>query len=73
VRTEKWRYTEWDFGKLGTELYDETNDPKELKNLSSDPEYAAVVKEMKGLLQLIHPAPVTGGKAVTETRDKFCN
>ena len=27
VRTEQWRYTEWDDGKRGVELYNEVNDP----------------------------------------------
>lgn len=68
VRTERWRYTEWNFGKTAEELYDEVNDPKELKNLASDPEYAGVVKEMKTLLQKVHPAPVKGGEPVEGTR-----
>ena len=39
VRTEKWRYTEWDDGKRGVELYDEAADPRELKNLAADPKH----------------------------------
>ncbi len=50
VRTERWRYTEWDAGKRGLELYDHDNDPKEYKNLASDPKYAATVEELKKLL-----------------------
>lgn len=73
VRTEKWRYTEWNFGAAGSELYDEKNDPKELKNLASDPKYSAVVNEMKALLKAMHPNPVEGGKAVADTRAKYCD
>jgi uncharacterized sulfatase len=73
VRTEQWRYTEWAFGASGTELYDEVNDPRELRNLASDQNYASVVKEMKALLKRVHPQPVEGGKAIPETRAKFCN
>lgn len=73
VRTEKWRYTEWGFGKLGIELYNEINDPKELKNLADDPQYAGVVAEMKALLKTVHPKPVDGGKAVSNTRELFSN
>ena len=68
VRTEKWRYTEWNFGKTATELYDEVNDPKELHNLAADPKYAGVISEMKELLRENHPSPVTGGNAVEGTR-----
>lgn len=51
VRDERWRYTEWDEGKRGVELYDEINDPREMNNLANDPKYAKIVAEMKRLLQ----------------------
>jgi uncharacterized sulfatase len=73
VRTEKWRYTEWNFGEMGGELYNEIADPHELKNLAGDPAYADIVKEMKALLKTVHPQPVQGGKAAAETRAKFSN
>jgi uncharacterized sulfatase len=73
VRTEKWRYTEWDFGKKGAELYNELKDPFELENLANDPEYAAVIKEMKLLLKAVHPLPVQGGKAAADTRALYSN
>jgi len=63
VRTERWRYTEWDFAKKGAELYDHAADPQEVHNLAADPQHAATVMEMKVLLKTIHPAPVQGGKA----------
>jgi iduronate 2-sulfatase len=50
VRTERWRYTEWDDGKDGAELYDHDADPKESKNLARDPKYADTVKQLKELL-----------------------
>jgi uncharacterized sulfatase len=50
VRTERWRYTEWDGGKKGAELYDHENDPREHQNLAGDPKQAKVVTEMKRLL-----------------------
>ena len=50
VRTEHWRYTEWDHGRKGVELYDHDHDPREFKNLAKDPQYASVVEEMRGLL-----------------------
>ena len=50
LRTERWRYTEWDGGRKGTELYDETNDPREMTNLANDPKHAKTVAELKRLL-----------------------
>jgi len=73
VRTEGWRYTEWGFGQMGTELYNEKTDPQELNNLAGDSRYADIVKEMKGLLKIAHPEAVTGGKAGPDTRARFSN
>ncbi len=50
VRTERWRYTEWDEGRAGVELYDHEKDPREYRNLASVPEYAAMLAQMKALL-----------------------
>ncbi len=52
VRTERWRYTEWDEGRRGVELYDHQTDPGELANLAQDPDFAEVRQELKELLQL---------------------
>ncbi len=46
VRTERWRYTEWDEGQSGKELYDHTADPHEYTNLAADPRHAALVQEL---------------------------
>ncbi|MCX6906445.1 MAG: sulfatase [Verrucomicrobia bacterium] len=51
VRTERWRYTEWDEGRAGVELYDHDNDPAEMKNLANDPKHADAVAQMKRLLK----------------------
>jgi uncharacterized sulfatase len=50
VRTERWRYTEWDNGKQGAQLFDMQNDPSELHDLAADPKHAATVKELKALI-----------------------
>jgi len=47
LRTDRWRYTEWDEGKQGTELYDHDNDPSELVNLSGKPEHSALVNRLQ--------------------------
>jgi iduronate 2-sulfatase len=51
VRTERWRYAEWDEGRKGAMLFDHGNDPRELKNLASDPAHAKTVEQMKALLR----------------------
>ena len=50
VRTERWRYTEWDGGKKGAELYDHDADPHEYRNLAADPKHGRTVHELKRLL-----------------------
>ena len=63
MRTPRWRYTEWDDGKQGTELYDHDADPGEMHNLAGDTKYAAVIAEHKALVQQNWPVRVTGGTA----------
>jgi uncharacterized sulfatase len=50
VRTERYRYTEWNGGRLGTELYDHEKDPGELTNVATNSAYAPTVAELKALL-----------------------
>jgi iduronate 2-sulfatase len=53
LRTPRWRYTEWDEGREGRELYDHDADPKELTNLADDPNYGQTVAELS---QQLHEA-----------------
>lgn len=57
VRTERWRYTEWDDGKRGVELYDHANDPGEITNLSGDPLYADTIASLRQLLHTVTAEP----------------
>ena len=50
VKTKEWRYTEWDDGNRGTELYDQLNDPLEYNNLSALEGYDSVQEQMKKLI-----------------------
>lgn len=51
LRTPRWRYTEWDEGKKGRELYDHDADPRELTNLANKPEHAKTVEELSQQLR----------------------
>jgi iduronate 2-sulfatase len=51
IRTEKWRYTEWDSGKRGAELYDEAADPNEMHNLAGDEKHRETVAELQRMLR----------------------
>jgi iduronate 2-sulfatase len=47
IRTERWRYTEWDQGRRGAMLFDHDHDPHEMHNLANDPSYQKIVEELK--------------------------
>lgn len=51
LRTPRWRYTEWDEGRRGRELYDHEADPRELTNLVSDAAHANTVEELSQQLR----------------------
>ena len=53
VRTDRWRYTEWDDGKRGVELYDEIADPSERRNLATSPEHKATVAALQQLIRVL--------------------
>jgi iduronate 2-sulfatase len=46
LRTSRWRYTEWDEGGRGRELYDHDTDPVEITNLAGDPAHAATIQSL---------------------------
>lgn len=53
VRTDRWRFTEWDSGRSGIELYDEASDPQETHDLSKQPENAKTIKTLRLLLDTL--------------------
>ena len=50
IRTPRFRYTEWNEGQAGVELYDYLEDPQEYANLADRPERAETVRRLKQLL-----------------------
>jgi len=51
LRTPRWRYTEWDEGRRGRELYDHDADPRDLTNLADDPAHAETIAELSQQLR----------------------
>ena len=47
VRTERWRFTAWDEGRQGEQLYDMPSDPGETTNLASEPQWASTVADLR--------------------------
>jgi iduronate 2-sulfatase len=59
VITRDWRYTEWEGGASGRELYLRADDPGELNNRAGDPAQSALVKAGEALQREL-PAPKPG-------------
>ena len=51
IRTKDYRYTEWNGGEEGKELYRYSDDPHEITNLSGKQEFQAVEKAMRQQLR----------------------
>ena len=51
IRTPQYRFTEWDGGQAGSELYDYVSDPLEYTNLADNPDYAETVQNLQRLLE----------------------
>jgi len=68
VRTERWRYTEWDDGAQGKQLYDHNKDPRELNNLAGNPKFTKEEAELQALVKQNWPVRIQGGKAAGARR-----
>ncbi len=53
IRTEKYRYTEWDEGKKGAELYDHREDAGEFVNRADDKTFGAIRAELSNRIKTI--------------------
>jgi uncharacterized sulfatase len=51
IRTDRYRYIEWDGGKQGIELYDHEMDPYEETNLAGNPKAAKIEADLKERLR----------------------
>jgi iduronate 2-sulfatase len=60
LRTERYRYTEWDGGKEGLELYDYQKDPAEMKNLAKE---ESTAKLRANLASRLHAVMQARGKS----------
>lgn len=64
LRTPRWRYTEWDQGMKGRELYDHESDPQECTNLAESETHKDVQRTLaEQLQQAITASFPPGGKA----------
>jgi choline-sulfatase len=69
LRTERWRYTEWNEGAHGRELYDHAADPGELTNLAGLPAHAKRVADLSRQLQSAIKTTFPASGTTPEVRD----
>lgn len=68
LRTSRWRYTEWDDGKRGQELYDHDTDPGERTNLASDVQHGQTVEHWSSKLREAVRATFPSDGVIPEVR-----
>jgi iduronate 2-sulfatase len=56
IRTERHRYSYWNEGAEGEELYDYKDDPRELRNLAKDPAADSLKRTLRAQLDSISRA-----------------
>ena len=57
IRTDRYRFTQWDGGKKGEQLYDMQSDPGETKNLIESSEHAGALSELREKLKRYAAGP----------------
>ena len=55
MRSGRWRYTVWNGGEAGRQLYDHNTDPHELANLADRPDHAATVQALDAEMRWFTP------------------
>lgn len=70
VRTERYRYTEWDDGRAGVELYDYQTDPLEQHSLAQSADAAPVVEKLRELVRQNWAHPFRPTAAAKKKKDK---
>jgi iduronate 2-sulfatase len=53
LRNERYRYTEWELGNEGDELYDYEKDPREVHNVAADPAMSDIKAQLRDQLHSI--------------------
>lgn len=53
LRNERYRYTMWDNGQAGEEMYDYEKDPRELRNLAKEDAQSGLKKQLRTQLEAI--------------------
>ena len=70
IRTKKWRYTEWNEGRDGKELYNHELDPEEATNLASNPEYTQVIAQLSKQVQVYSKNYVANASKAKKGKNK---
>jgi len=74
VITNNWRYTEWDKGTAGLEIYSRTEDPKDYNNLISSPSMSEAINEGHAYISNLYtpkPGPANRPRALLSTPQEY--